>query len=73
MANKFAWPTALKREGKSHNTILDGSGHRSGGRCDENGGGGGVCAAWKLLPPLLNYYLASLYQVHRGRNATVVR
>lgn len=33
-----------------------------------------MCAARKLLSsPLLNYYLTSLYQVHRGRNATVVQ
>lgn len=69
---KFVWPHwwYRKEERKSYNTILDKNGHRSGDRCDENGD---VCAARKLLSsPLLNYYLASLYQVHRGRNATVV-
>ncbi|EZA52690.1 hypothetical protein X777_07071 [Ooceraea biroi] len=34
---------------------------------------GRVCQHQELLSPLLNYYLASLYQVRRGGNATVAR
>ncbi|EGI69098.1 hypothetical protein G5I_02270 [Acromyrmex echinatior] len=60
------FPTSNEAKYESKN------GHRSGDRYDDENDN--VCATQKLLSsPLLNYYLASLYQVQRGRNATVLR
>lgn len=76
--NKFALPVQKRvreRQGREENriTILDSWATASCTRSATRNRNGRVCRHQELLSPLLNYYLASLYQVRRGGNATVVR